>query len=166
MRKKTVLLLSVLALAFGVSMTPKAANGTVLIQKDLRDLVVESTDIVLGKVVDMSVGWNKEETRIYTNVVLTVEKGIKGDFVSGEKVHFQTIGGKVGEVSLSVPSSPQFKVGEKVVVFFGGEPNVNTPVTGWEQGKFTVENDIVLENGMYLDDFIGDIEGMMNRVSR
>ena len=163
MRKKTVLFLSALALAFAVSMIPGAANGTVLIPKDLRDLVIESSDVVLGKVVDMSVGWNKEETRIYTTIVLKVESGIKGDFAPEEKVQFQTIGGKVGEVSLSVPASPQFNVGEKVVVFFGGEPNVNTPVTGWEQGKFTVENDIVLENGLYLDDFIGNIEAMMDQ---
>lgn len=158
------MLLSASLFAIMALVVPGAMIGTVLIPKDLEDLVTESSDIVLGKVIAMSADWNKEKTRIYTTIVLEVERGIKGDFETGEKVRFQTIGGTVGEVSLRVPASPAFNTDERTVVFFGGEPNINTPVTGWEQGKFTVENGIILENGRYLDDFIGEIEEMMNRM--
>jgi hypothetical protein len=155
-------MLSCVVLALALSLVPATSRATVLIQKDLEDLVIESSDIVVGHVTELSSSWNAEKTRIYTHVVLEVERGVKGDFRAGEKVKFQTIGGRVGEVSLQVPSSPRFREGERVVVFFGGEPNYNTPVTGWEQGKYTVENDIILENGRYLDDFIGEVRAIMN----
>jgi len=113
----------------------------------------------------MESSWNPEKSRIYTTVVLVVETGIKGDFKANESVRFQTIGGTVDDITLSVPGSPQFKLDEKAIVFFGGESNINTPVTGWEQGKFTVENGIVLENGRNIDDFIGEIRALMNRLS-
>ncbi len=164
MRKQTLMLLSAALFAFVTLVVPAAMNGTVLVPKDLEDLVTESSDIVLGNVIAMSNDWNKERTRIYTTIVLEVERGIKGDFETGEKIRFQTIGGTVGEVSLRVPASPAFNIDERAVVFFGGEANINTPVTGWEQGKYTVENDVILENGRYLDDFIGEIEEMLNRM--
>ena len=164
MMKQTLMLLSAAVIAIMVLVIPGSVNGTVLIPKDLEDLVIESSDIVFGKVVAMSTNWNKENTRIYTTIVLEVERGIKGDFETGEKIRFQTIGGTVGEISLRVPGSPEFHTDEMTVVFFGGEPNINTPVTGWEQGKYTVVNGIVLENGRYLDDFIGEIEEMMDRI--
>ena len=164
MRKHALCLLPVALVTIMALTVPVGVNGTVLIQKDLRDLVVESSDIVLGNVIATSTDWNKEKTRIYTTVVIEVEQGIKGDFAAGDKVRFQTIGGTVGEISLRVPASPQFNAGERTLVFFGGEPNINTPVTGWEQGKYTIENGIILENGRYLDDFIAEIEEMMARV--
>jgi hypothetical protein len=163
MRKKTLLFLSIVTIVVTVSMIPGILNGTVLIPKDLKDLVIESSDIVLGKVIEMDTDWNTEKSRIYTNVVLEIEREIKGDFVAGEKVDLQTMGGSVEEVSLKVPASPSFNIDERVIVFFGGEPNVNTPITGWEQGKFTVENDIIIENGRYLDDFISEIKSLMTQ---
>jgi hypothetical protein len=166
MRKNSVLLLSAVALAFMVSMIPDAAHGTVLVQKDLEDLVYESTDIIVGTVVKADAAWNSDETRIYTHVVLNVETAVKGDFESGEKVRFKTIGGTVEEIRLEVPSSPQFNVDEKVCVFFGGDANYNTPITGWEQGKYTVENGIILENGRYLDDVIDEINALMTRTEQ
>ncbi len=166
MRKRSVVLLSAVALAFMVSMIPDSVRGTVLIQKDLKDLVYESTDIVVGTVMSAEAAWNDDETRIYTHVVLEVERAVKGDFAPGDQIRFKTIGGQVGEIRLEVPSSPRFNVDEKVCVFFGGEPDTNTPVTGWEQGKYTVENGTILENGRSLYDFIDEIETLMSRTDQ
>jgi hypothetical protein len=140
---------------------PNPSYGTVLIPKDLPDLVTESSDIIIGSVQEIQAEWNSDRTRIYTRVVLEVEKAIKGDFQDGEILRFKTIGGVVEEVSLRVPGSPEFEEGQRVIVFFGGDSNLYTPVTGWEQGKFTVESDIILENGRYLDDFVMDIQNLM-----
>lgn len=160
--RKQATLLSCAALALAVWLTPTASHATVLIQRDLQDLTIESSDVVVGTILGASSEWNAERTRIYTHVVLEVEKCVKGDFRPGERVKFQTIGGETGDVSLRVPSAPIFRVGERTVVFLGGEPNYNTPVTGWDQGKFTVENGVIIENGRYLDDFIAEVREIMN----
>ena len=160
--RKQAALLSCAALVVAVGLAPVASHATVLVRKDLQGLTVESSDIVVGTIVDVSSGWNAEKTRIYSHVVLEVERVVKGNFRPSGRVKFQTIGGRAGDVSLDVPSAPIFRVGERTVVFFGGEPNYNTPVTGWEQGKFTVENGVILENGRYVDDFIAEVRAIVN----
>lgn len=82
--------------------------------------------------------------RIFTDVVINVEKDINGRY-KDKKISVRTMGGTVGDITMISESSPTFSVGERVLIFvaekepesiYGNEYYVG----GLEKGKFTLKN--------------------------
>ncbi|MFQ6105068.1 MAG: hypothetical protein ACE5OP_12380 [Candidatus Glassbacteria bacterium] len=142
------------------------AKSTTLIQKDLDDLIIESEHIILGTVIakssDWSVNYAQRKSLIYTTYTIKVEQAIKGE--DKGTLQFRTVGGQSGSCLLHVPGVPHFDIGERTILFLRSQiPDAICDVVGFEQGRYTVIEDTVVENGMKLNEFLAMVSGKLNR---
>ena len=101
--------------------------------------MVEKSDFIfVGTAVQTQSAWNPEHTRIYTRTTFEVEEYIKGG--AGGAVVVETLGGVVGDVGMMVPGVPQFRRGEKNLLFISTGPRTGKHrVVGWSQGRFKIK---------------------------
>jgi len=99
----------------------------------------EGADIILtGKVVEQNSSWNKDKTRIFTNVVVQAEEYLKGDY-SEKSIALTTLGGEVGEVGELYSHMPRFSNDEEVLLFVKKDKkDMNYKVLNGEAGKLTL----------------------------
>ncbi len=126
-------------------------------QLSLDELTAKADAILVGEVTDIA-SYQEGEGNIYTLVTLSVEQTIKGE--SGGKVVIKLPGGEVDGLGLWVSDTPSFQLGEKAVVFLEEVDNA-FGVSGWYQGKFTVQDNRVVERDQSLTNFIADISQAM-----
>jgi hypothetical protein len=143
--------------AVAVGFIPGKGEATTLVPLDMSDLVVEADNIVLGTITAKHAEWHanymQQRNLLYTVYTLETEDVLKGE--AGGSIEFRVVGGEDGATTLTVPSAPHFDVGDRVVLFLRDPiPDAVTDIVGLEQGKFTVVDDIVAENGMDLDTFL------------
>ncbi len=110
----------------------------------MTQLVKDADAIVLGTVVDQVSFWNAQHTAIYTDVTVAVEKPIAG--ASGANVTFRVAGGIVGPIGMRTSNDPEFRLGERIVVFLRTAGAI-THVVGRAQGKYAVRDGRVLQHG-------------------
>jgi hypothetical protein len=111
--------------------------------------------IVIGKVVDRKIRWNKDKSHIFTHVIISKEDRIKGNILSDNLV-IVVPGGKIGDITEEVTDMPDFSLGEKVVIFIrpmtdqqlaedglttAGDQTPRFQIHGGFQGKFSVRDD-------------------------
>jgi hypothetical protein len=134
----------------GIILLPIASFG-LLRDLSLRDLVTGADWIVVGKVETMESRWNDARDYIYTYVTLSVSDYWKNP-LSQPMLTIQIPGGTVEDISQRVTDTPDFRVGETVILFLFNQDGERW-VYGWEKGKFTIENGQVLESGIPLEAF-------------
>jgi hypothetical protein len=154
--RRHALLVSLIAV-FALTVTAGNGGSTTLLHMDMDDLVIEADHIVLGTIVGKRSEWNvnymQQRSLLYTVYTLEAEKTLKGE--ANGNIEFRVVGGEDESSFLMVPAAPHFEVGERVVLFLRSPiPDSVTDVIGMEQGRFTVVDDTVVENGMELDDFL------------
>jgi len=123
----------------------------------LEELINEATLIIRGRVIDTNARWNADHTLIYTYVTIRRTEYIKGTPRAGDLV-IEVPGGTVGEITLWVSDTPTFEEGQEVILFLREE---YFQVVGWFQGKYTIVDDVVVEKGIPLDQFTGQIKAFM-----
>ena len=123
----------------------------------LADLIGKANTILQGKVSKVEPHWNKDQTMIYTSVTVSVGGYLKGGTTARE-VTIEVPGGTVGEIGLWVSDTPTFEEGQEVILFLREE---YFQIVGWFQGRYTVVDDMVLEKGMPVDQFTGQITAIM-----
>jgi Ser-Thr-rich glycosyl-phosphatidyl-inositol-anchored membrane family/Matrixin len=126
---------------------PNAA--ALVIEKSLNDITIESDNIVTGKVLNKESYW--KNGKIFTDVTVSVGENIKGK--PENKIIVQVPGGVVGDIYARVSDVPLFENNEEVLLFLKGNK-----VTGWNQGKYTIKNDKIKENGKSVTEFIDNIK--------
>ena len=126
---------------------PNAA--TLVIEKSLNDMTTEADSIVTGKVVNKESYW--ENGKIFTDVTVSVGEKIKGRPENEIKVKVQ--GGIVGDVYAQVSDVPLFEDNEEVLLFLKGNQ-----VVGWDQGKYSIKTDKIIENDELVTEFIDNIK--------
>jgi hypothetical protein len=89
------------------------------------ELAASADKIVLGSVALRQSYWG-DDSRIYTDVVLSTEVGIKGTEDGAVVVRIQ--GGTVGDTTMSVSDGPELNEGERVLVFLRREADHFTVV--------------------------------------
>ena len=107
----------------------------------LADLVGKADTIVLGTVTQQVSAWDARYTAIYTDVTLAVELVLTGH--QGGVVTFRVPGGVVKGMGMGTSNDATFRVGERVIVCLDTNAVPNT-VVGMQQGKFTVEDNMVI----------------------
>jgi len=141
------------AAAAGVCLVVGSASATILVARDLTDLTLNASAVVLGRVLAVHGEWDPARSRIYTLASVGVERTLKG--AAEPTVTVRALGGEIpGEQrGYRVPGAPRFEPGEEVLLFLRPEPaadegggptkaSVGTwQVVGWEQGKFAVAVD-------------------------
>lgn len=135
-RRIASLLLGVL----GVFALASVAHATTLLKLDMDDLVDRSERIVHGEVTKLEA--KEEQGRIVTYITLDVQDSLKGP-ADEKTVSFRVLGGRMGDLVTIVHGTPQFSVGEQVLVFLEQPASKKGPklplvVTGMAQGKFSI----------------------------
>lgn len=127
------ILLCALALSAGAS-----DAGTVRAM-NLQQMTERADMIFTGRVVGQRADWNAERTRIYTYVTFEVDSFFKGGG-GARQVTVRLLGGRVGRYLAHLPGTPQFGVGEEVLLFCAGDSARMPSVLGLSLGKFTITN--------------------------
>lgn len=82
----------------------------------LQELTEESSIVVAGKVEQIKYEWGDRSSKvIHTKVTLSVNEQLKGQ--NGSKIVFRQLGGKMGDFGMDVPGTPQFRIGDEVILF-------------------------------------------------
>jgi hypothetical protein len=133
-----------------------------MVERTLSELVKESDIIMRGTVIATSCRWGNPDYDPSRRIIMTdawlrpagVLKGANADTA----LFVETEGGFVGDIGARVEDEPEFRTGEEVVVFLRPmNANSRRTVTGLVQGKYTVENDTILENHLPVEQFVRDI---------
>ena len=105
----------------------------------LEALVAQSAAIVEGQVVRAWAAMDSENRFIWTHYEIKVSSTLKGQ--ADASVVIAEPGGTLNGVSLLVPGSTPYTVGEKVSVFLYRTPIGYWRTTNYGQGKFAISND-------------------------
>lgn len=114
-----------------------SAFGTLVPRMSLEEVVDASEAIVHGNVVRTWADWDADHEYIWTHYEIQVVDKLKGNGVG--TIVVSEPGGTVGETALQVAGTPQYEVGEEVVLFAEKTPVGYLRTCGWGQGKFRVQ---------------------------
>lgn len=134
-------IISRLLLGSALLLAAPLAHATSVLPPTFAELVTEADTIVRGTVTDVR-SVSVETSRgpaIHTLVTLQVEQALKG--TPGETVTLTVLGGKVGRRTLTVDGLPQFRVGERTIVFYANNGRTICPVIGARHGRFNLQAD-------------------------
>ncbi len=115
----------------------ETANGTTLIRRSTEELTVLSDIVVEGVVQDMESRFDPGRQFIYTYVTLSIQQLLKGRF-DGETIVLEELGGDANGYRARVDCSPEFTIGERVIVFLEVKNEDYYRAHGMCQGKFSV----------------------------
>jgi len=115
------------------------------------DYVIEGTVIDM-KVVRLDMPKENDNDRIITEVTLSVDADIMNNY-GEDTITFAIYGGQVGELTFSSNVSPEFAMGEKVIVFIGEDKENysyqgRNYVLGHSQGVLEIK-----DNGTLVDKY-------------
>lgn len=128
-------------------------QSATVVKMTLNDMVRLSTNIVHGKVIDVTAAWNEEKTQIFTSVTVETTENLKGDKPS--TFTFKQLGGTVGDRRVSVPGFPVFRTGSEIVLFLTNDPYDRIATVGLGQGIFNVYTDEESGEQMVANDVLG-----------
>ena len=122
-------------------MATRPAHATVAPYMGLEDLERGGEVVVVGSVEMADSGWSEDGRLIVTRITVKVDRAIKGG--PRERVTFEVPGGTIDGQTLVASGAPQFRKGERVVLFLdrGGSVEERLGVVGWNQGRFAIERD-------------------------
>ena len=117
------------------------ANATTVVPPTFEEMAERAELIFVGKVVGSQAEWQVAGTNeaIFTLVEFHTEEILKGTAAASVRLRF--LGGTVGGVTLEVVSVPQFKAGDRVLLFVEGNGVLFCPLVGVYHGKFGVRKD-------------------------
>ena len=118
------------------------AFATTVRKMDLPALVSASDSIVQGRVESVESRWENNLAYTYTSV--TVDEPLKGE--RRRAVLIRQLGGKIGSLHMTVAGTPQFKQGDRVIVFLKRRADGTFDVVGLNQGKYEITNDFAVAN--------------------
>jgi hypothetical protein len=125
----------------GWMMVMVAARATIVVPTTFGEIVSRAEVIVSGEVLSRRCEWTGtgSERCIVTVVTMQVNGVYKG--TPPVVLELQFLGGTVGGTTLEVPGVPQFKIGEKSILFVEKNRKTFCPLAGVYHGKLTIERD-------------------------
>jgi hypothetical protein len=148
--------MTALVLVLFITIMGTSENAAALmLEMSLEELASGADSIIVGHVLHRKSHWNRDRTEIYTRIVVSTEERLKGS-ANSDRIAIAVPGGKIGDTLVEVTDTPDFSIGEKVVIFIRPLPDkqvaedglVNTGddapwfvIHGGFQGKFSVLDD-------------------------
>jgi hypothetical protein len=133
-----VLRLAVAALAVCAATT---VSTTSVVPSTLDELVAGADTIFVSTVIDRRS--ERETTRngrtIVTLVTFDVGQLLKGRL--GPRTQLTFLGGTIGDETLHVADMPEFRIGDRDVLFVAPEQHAVSPLIGFFQGRFRIVRD-------------------------
>jgi len=116
------------------------AQATTLVPMGARALVASSVGAVRGRVTKIETGVDPASGAIYTYVTIAPSERVFGSLPEGSLV-LRELGGRAGGRAQWLFGSPQYHVGESVLVFLSHHTDGALRTTGLALGKFALEGD-------------------------
>lgn len=116
------------------------ADGSIVQALDLDDLVVQSDEILLGRVV-LSESFRRANGTLGTWHRIIVERDVRHGASAEREVIIETLGGQLGDLAMRVEGEPSFSVGERVVVFVRQDGGYALRPVGMGQGVMRVRTE-------------------------
>jgi hypothetical protein len=130
-----------LMLAGCLSFAPTVSTTSVA-SMTFDELLAESAIVVRGEVVDVRSDWRDrrpDSGPIVTFVTVRVQQTLKG--APSPQLLLQFLGGTVGDRTLRVAEMPQFKVGDRDILFINDVAQPASPIVGFFIGRFPIRVD-------------------------
>lgn len=130
-----------LLLIFCTLLVFATARGTSVIPPSFDELVDQAEFIFQGTVTDVKAQWVGEggQRHIVSYITLKVEDAIKGN--PGASYTIRMLGGTVDGETMRVSDSPQFKTGDRDILFVEHNGTQFIPLVGIMHGRFRVQQD-------------------------
>lgn len=126
-------------LVFAISISiPFGAAASVVTYMDTETLVRLSPVIVSGAVVSVTPVEEGTDARLFTDVTLAVSRVFRGPAGVG-RLRLRLPGGRLGDRESRVYGTPEFRVGESVIVFAQPSKAGWLTITGLFQGKISIQ---------------------------
>jgi hypothetical protein len=123
---------------FCLSSLPVKATTAVMLTD--AELITHSRLIVSGTVVSLSSAWDDAGTMVWTYVEVLTDRLLKGRLTE-ETIVLKQLGGTVGDAGLRVSGQPEFRAGERVLLYLNsGADGSLHPAHGF-MGKFSIKVD-------------------------
>jgi hypothetical protein len=132
-----------------------------LVYMDTAELADESDLIVVGKV-DGIESFYGTDGFIYSRAYVIVDDIVLGDDRT-DAVEVVYPGGIVDGVGMATSISPVFDEGMEVVLFLQIDDEGEFVLTNHSASKFTIEDGIVVEEGIPLADYVNEVTRVINR---
>jgi Matrixin len=117
-----------------------SASATTFIAMSEEDLAEHSDAALIGLVTRIESVGDEETQGVHTLVSIAADQVLFGDVSQGEVV-LREIGGRLGERIEWTYGSPQYRVGEEVLVFVDVAPDGSLRTTSMAMGKFSLHRD-------------------------
>ncbi|MFI5405939.1 MAG: matrixin family metalloprotease, partial [Nitrososphaerales archaeon] len=132
-----------------------------LIKLEIEQISIKSHTIIKGLVLGKRTVFEEDQKSIVTIVNFKVIETIKGVPKITEQVIIP--GGVVNNLGIFVSHTPQFYIGEEVVVFIKNDYKGRPTITGWTQGKFQIINENIFyeSSEIYVDEFIFELKNFV-----
>jgi hypothetical protein len=117
----------------------------IMVEYTLKNLTMESTDIVSGKVTGKASHWNEAKTQIVTDVTVKIDKAVKGQ--AKDSIIVQYPGGAITNsdgtgIGMGRSETPECGLDEEVFLFLAKDQKSGLfKVTADFQGKFKLVTD-------------------------
>ena len=138
-RRRTRLLI-LCAILISVMGHLRNADATIIIPTEDRNLIRQATTIVLGQVTRIDGHWYAAKTQIYTHIGIRIEEVLKGELGDAE-ITIKQLGGVVGGLRSWIFGSPEFVMGERVLLFLTPNSDGSPRVLNLYEGKFSIVQD-------------------------
>jgi hypothetical protein len=86
---------------------------------------------------------------VFTYVSIRVDEPLKGE--RRQSVLIRQLGGSVGAIEMSVAGAPQFKSGQRLLVFLKRQDATTFQVVGMNQGLYRIVEDSAVSNVFGMD---------------
>lgn len=128
------------ALLLAVLFTVKTATATTAVLLSDEQLISSSRVIILGDVQSVKAQWDLNNT-INTYVKIKVSQTLKGQ-LQNDTIVFKQLGGTVGEDSTVIFGAPEYKAGQRVLLFLDTTQEGTLRVAHLFQGRYDVADDV------------------------
>lgn len=139
-------ILKYLSIGFCILCLNSISGESYVLPKSFGDLVREADLILEGTVGEKRSEWAEDRSTIYTFITLFDIEVIDGAY-EGTTFTLRMDGGEVEDAGrmkgLKIPGTPEFSVGERVVLFVKDNTWDVCPLVGWGQGVLKVKKDPV-----------------------
>ena len=154
-----------LLLAFSAFLAVSAAHATTVIAPSFDELVQNADVIFEGTVTDVQSQWAGEggQRHIVSYVTFEVADSLKGS--TGKNYTMRMLGGTVGDETMEISDAPQFKVGDRDILFVEKNGTQFIPLVGIMYGRFRVQQD-GQSNGPVVLDHEGHPVGDLARLGK
>ncbi len=118
-----------------------SALSTTIAPLSFEQIVARAETIFLGEVVSRRSDWEAGPAgkSIITTVTFKVHRVLKGPPAVERQLTF--LGGTIGTLEMSVAGVPQFRVGDRDVLFVTADTHAVSPIAGFSQGRFRLVGD-------------------------